>query len=182
MSTGRLFAVVGPSGVGKDTLMRAAAARRPDLHFVRRVITRPETGGAEEFESVTPEDFAARLARGDFALHWQAHGFSYGIPQAVVGVLALGQDAVFNGSRAMLAEAQAAFPNLVVIHVTARPQVLAERLSARGREGGEEVANRLARSAMPLPAGLARVIEIDNSGDLASGVQALLDALRPREA
>ncbi|PJE34252.1 phosphonate metabolism protein/1,5-bisphosphokinase (PRPP-forming) PhnN, partial [Pseudooceanicola lipolyticus] len=28
---GRLFAIVGPSGVGKDTLMAAAQAARPGL-------------------------------------------------------------------------------------------------------------------------------------------------------
>lgn len=41
MTTGRLFAVVGPSGAGKDTLIAAALAARPDLAIVRRVITRP---------------------------------------------------------------------------------------------------------------------------------------------
>ena len=41
----RLFAVVGPSGAGKDTLM-AAAAHRPGVALVRRVITRPAEAGA----------------------------------------------------------------------------------------------------------------------------------------
>ena len=45
MTKGQIFAVVGPSGAGKDTLMAAAARARPDLHIVRRVITRPATAG-----------------------------------------------------------------------------------------------------------------------------------------
>ena len=177
MSAGRLYAVVGPSGAGKDTLMRLAARQRPDLHLVRRVITRSEMAGGEDFEGVTQAEFDARRARGDFALTWTAHGMSYGIPASVKLVLAAGSDAMFNGSRAALAEAQAVFPALVVLHITARREVLAERLAARGREAADDIAERLARAAMPLPGGLRHVIEIDNSGDVASGVRALLDAL-----
>ena len=42
---GGLFAVVGPSGAGKDSLMYAARSRLPEVHLVRRVITRPEEAG-----------------------------------------------------------------------------------------------------------------------------------------
>lgn len=179
MSAGHLYAVVGPSGAGKDTLMQLAARQRPDLYVVRRVITRPETAGGEDFEGVTQAAFDARRARGEFALVWEAHGLSYGIPASIAAVLAAGNDAMMNGSRAGLTEAQAAFPTLVVLHVTARPEVLAERLLARGRETAADVAKRLARAAMPLPGGLRHVIEIDNSGDISTGVRALLDALDP---
>jgi ribose 1,5-bisphosphokinase len=179
MSVGRLFAVVGPSGVGKDSLMREAARLRPDLHVVRRVITRPEAAGGEDFEGVSEAEFARRRARGDFALDWEAHGLFYGVPKGVSRVLASGQDAMLNGSRAILGMTQAVFPSLVVVHVTARPEVLAERLAARGRETEDDIARRLERAAIPLPRGLREVIEIDNSGDFASGVQALLDAIRP---
>ena len=93
----RLFAVVGPSGAGKDTLM-AAAAHRPGVALVRRVITRPAEAGGEDFEGVTPEAFAARKARGAFALDWEAHGLRYGIPHDQLR----GGDVIFNGSRAAL--------------------------------------------------------------------------------
>ena len=66
---GRLFAIVGPSGGGKDTLMAAAQTARPGLHLARRVITRPETAGGEPFEGVGAEEFARRAASGAFALH-----------------------------------------------------------------------------------------------------------------
>ena len=46
--SGRLIAVVAPSGAGKDTLLSGARAVRPDLTFARRVITRPESAGGEE--------------------------------------------------------------------------------------------------------------------------------------
>lgn len=178
MTGGRLIAVVGPSGVGKDSLMEALCARRPDLARVRRVITRAPEAGGEDHEAVGPALFAARAAGGDFALHWQAHGLSYGVPASVDAVLGAGRDALVNLSRGVLGKAARRFDTLHVLHVTARPEVLAERLSGRGRESAGEIARRLSRPAPPLPEGL-RVTEIDNSGRLEAAVEAALAALYP---
>lgn len=178
---GRIFAVVGPSGAGKDTLMAAARAARPDLCLVRRVITRPEAAGGEPFEGVTAAEFARRKAAGGFALDWQAHGLSYGIPASVRGDLAAGRTVLFNGSRRMLDDAAGVFPGLVVLHVTAAPDILAERLAARGRETAADIAGRLARGTDPFPAGLP-VLEIRNDGALDTAVAAFLDALQPVRA
>lgn len=182
--SGRLFAVVGPSGVGKDTLMRAARAAHPALVLARRVITRPSEAGGEDFDSVTEAEFDRRRAAGAFVLHWRAHGLRYGIPAAVRADLAAGRDVLFNGSRAGLAEAAAEFPALHILHVTARPEVLAARLAARGREDAADIARRLARTpGLPqgLPAGLP-VTGIDNSGTLDAAVAAFLAALQPERA
>ncbi|WP_284266169.1 phosphonate metabolism protein/1,5-bisphosphokinase (PRPP-forming) PhnN [Roseicyclus amphidinii] len=176
--SGRFIAVVGPSGVGKDSVMEALCAKRPDLVRIRRVITRAEAAGGEDFEGITPALFAARAAGGDFALHWQAHGLFYGIPREAQKVLARGQDALANLSRGMLGRAARVFPELHVLHITARPEVLAERLAARGRESRAEIARRLARPAVAFPEGL-RVTEIDNSGPLDRAVTAALAALYP---
>jgi phosphonate metabolism protein PhnN/1,5-bisphosphokinase (PRPP-forming) len=170
----RLFLVVGPSGAGKDTLLSGAIAANPRLHWARRVITRPETAGGEPFEGVTEAEFAARLARGDFALHWEAHGLRYGVPFAE---LPEGRDVILNGSRTAIAQARAAFPSLTVIHITAPLAVLAERLAARGRETREDIAARLLRADLSLPEGL-QVIEIVNDATSAQGVDRLLQALR----
>lgn len=173
----RVFAVVGPSGAGKDTLMEAVAARLPDVLLVRRVITRPETSGGEVFEGVSEAEFARRLARGDFALHWRAHGLAYGIPATVHDRLAEGRSILFNGSRAMLREAGREFPGLRVIHVTAHPHVLSERLSGRARETAEEIEERLERADLALPDGL-EMIEIDNSGALEAAVAKCVGLIR----
>lgn len=181
MTDGRLFTVVGPSGAGKDTLLLAVAARLPRLRRVRRVITRPATAGGEDFESVSMAGFARRRAAGEFALWWAAHGFHYGIPRAVDAWLALGEDVIFNGSRAVLGSAVARYPNLRVLHVTASPAVLAERLARRGRETSAEIAERLARSDFILPDGLD-VTMIRNDGKLSTAVAEMIVAIQHEAA
>lgn len=178
MSMGRLIGVVGPSGVGKDSLMEALVERRPELYRVRRVITRPENAVGEAFDAISPALFAARAAGGDFALHWQAHGLSYGVPSTVRDVLGAGRDALVNLSRGVLGKAASKFETLHVLHVTARPEVLAARLAGRGRESGHDIARRLARPAPVFPEGL-RVTEIDNSGPLEIAVDAAMASLYP---
>jgi ribose 1,5-bisphosphokinase len=175
--TGRLFLVVGASGAGKDTLIAGALLADPQLHWARRVITRPAAAGGEPYEAVSEAEFLARQAQGEFALHWQAHGLRYGVPKRELAALAVGRDVVLNGSRGALARALAAFPDLIVIHVTVPLPVLAERLAARGREGRAEIAARLLRARQPLPAGLA-VVEVANDGTPEVGIARLLQAVR----
>jgi phosphonate metabolism protein PhnN/1,5-bisphosphokinase (PRPP-forming) len=173
-----IFAVVGPSGAGKDTLIAGAMRARPGLRLVRRVITRPAEAGGEDFEAVTEADFAARKARGDFALDWQAHGLRYGIPRAQTegpGTV------IFNGSRAALPQAVRVFPGLRVILVTAPDAVLAARLAARGRETEADICARLSRAAFTLPAGISASV-VTNDSTPGEGVARLLAALQPVSA
>lgn len=176
--TGRVFAVVGPSGVGKDTLLAGAVAAAPRLHWARRTITRPETAGGEPFAGVTAELFRQMLEAGAFALHWQAHGLGYGIPMAEFAALDQGRDVLFNGSRAALPAALALFPGLIVMRISAPSHVLAERLAARGRETRAEIDVRLARASYLLPEGMS-VLDIANDATPGEGVARLLAALQP---
>lgn len=170
--------IVGPSGAGKDTLIKGVLAERPDLHLVRRVITRPEKAGGEDFEGVTPDEFAVRCDRGDFALTWVAHGLSYGIPKAQVTAPG---DVIFNGSRAALPAAARVFPGLSVILVTAPEIVLAARLAARGRESAQDIRARLTRAAFEMPEGIAfRTVVNDTTPEV--GTARLLAALQPDRA
>ena len=161
MSQGRLIAVVGPSGVGKDTVMRAMAAARPGLRRVRRVITRPADPGGERHEPVSEAEFAARLREGGFALHWRAHGLRYGVPVGIALDLAMGRDLLVNLSRGVLAEAQDRFQPFAVLHLVAAREVLAERLSARGREAQADVAERLDGADRALPERVEPVVRLD---------------------
>ena len=147
--SGRLVLVVGPSGAGKDTLLREASRRLgpvPDIVFPRRVITRPPDP-AEDHEPVSDDEFQRRA----FALSWAAHGLRYGIPAGIVGDLGAGRIVVVNVSRAIVAEARRRFPCFVVA-VTAPPAILAARLAVRRRETAAEIGARLARIPTPVEA------------------------------
>lgn len=175
---GPLIAVVGPSGVGKDTLLaraRAALSGRPDILFVQRSITRPASADAETHVPMTAEDFDEAERAGAFAYSWRAHGLGYGLPASLAEHLAAGHPAVVNGSRKVLASMQERFPTLCVIQIVATPAALAARLAARGRESAEEIAARIARAGEPLPVAPACVI--DNSGDLDQAAEALVAAI-----
>ena len=173
---GRLVAIVGPSGVGKDTLLAGARALRPALVVARRVITRPEEAGGEPFEGVSLVEFEARKSRGAFALHWVAHGLSYGIPATIHADMAAGRIVLFNGSRGVLSRARMLFPDVAVIVVTADRATLQMRLAARGRESGADLDRRLERADFALPDDMEYHL-VDNSGAVADGGQALVAVL-----
>ncbi len=165
---GTLFVVVGPSGAGKDSVMGFAArhfAQRPDILFVRRVITRPSDAGSEVHESVSTAEFEEMQESGAFAVSWQAHGLSYGIPREIADKVESGMTAIVNGSRAALPAIRAAFGKVAVALVTADAPVLAKRLAQRGRENEEDVLRRLKRQVPDVVAG-PDITVIDNSGRL----------------
>lgn len=176
-TSGRVVAVVGPSGVGKDTLLAGLEASG-QAHRVRRVITRAPWPGDEPFEGISEAEFERRLSEGKFALHWRAHGLDYGLPWSEFAALQDARDVVFNGSRAILAEAARIFPGLRVILIEAPPELLAARLAARGREAGAALAARLERDIGALPAGLP-VIRVLNDGTPQEGISRLIAALQP---
>ncbi|MEL7211933.1 MAG: phosphonate metabolism protein/1,5-bisphosphokinase (PRPP-forming) PhnN [Pseudomonadota bacterium] len=181
MTSGHLIAVVGPSGVGKDSVMAGLHTALPALHLVRRVITRaPELGG-EDYDAVSVATFERMAAEGAFAVHWQAHGLRYGIPATVMMHLEDGKDCLVNFSRKALAQAAEVFPQMVVLNITATPDTLARRLADRGRENASDIANRLAEAEKPLPDGL-EVIHVSNDGALADTVATAAAALQPVRA
>jgi len=177
--SGRMVVVVGPSGAGKDTLIGRAAQYfegRTDVHFARRVITRGADAGGEDHISVSEGGFEAMDRAGSFAVSWTAHGLKYGIPAAVLQELSQGNIVIANGSRSVLDRFRAAFPRLTVINVTARPEVLAERLEARGRETRADILKRLERGSLIVD-GDDDVVTIDNSGTVDEAAHQMIDTL-----
>ncbi|WP_170399018.1 phosphonate metabolism protein/1,5-bisphosphokinase (PRPP-forming) PhnN [Ruegeria arenilitoris] len=179
MSLATVIAVVGPSGVGKDSVMQALVARAIGICLARRVITRPEGEEGEDFDRVSDTEFHQMVARDAFALHWSAHGLFYGVPRTIEKQRQRADAVLVNLSRSVLLQAQEVFGDLIVISLTADPEVLAQRLLMRGRESAPEQTRRLACAKVPLPEGLKRVIEIDNSGPLEATVESILDQLQP---
>ena len=180
---GRLFLVVGPSGAGKDSLIaaaKAAFAKRADVVFPRRIITRTSDPQSEDHDSVAETEFDRLREDGAFFLHWRAHRLRYALPASVAEDLAAGTTVVSNVSRTVIAEAQAKHARTTVIFVTASQPVLEQRLHSRGREDQQAVRHRLARGTeVPAADSLLTVI---NDGRLEDAVARFLSLLAPVEA
>jgi len=156
--TGTFFAIVGPSGAGKDTLInyaQNALTDDPRFVFPRRWITRPSDSCGENHRMIRPEQFAQMRQDGGFFLDWQAHGLSYGIPAGVTGLIAEGVSAVVNISRTAIGALCDAVEPVRIIKVTAPREVIAARLAARQRETSRDIKQRLARSDYTLPMGVS---------------------------
>nr|WP_325263742.1 phosphonate metabolism protein/1,5-bisphosphokinase (PRPP-forming) PhnN [uncultured Rhizobium sp.] len=180
--SGVIVVVVGPSGAGKDTLMAEAArhfANRDDVVFARRTITRDPAAGGEDHDGVSEDEFAALEKAGRFAVSWNAHGLSYGIPKDTLDAVEGGSLVIANGSRSALAHFHSAYPAMLVINVIASRDVLAARLEARGRECREDILRRLERGSLTVD-GDYSVVTIDNSGSLSEAAQTLIDTLERR--
>lgn len=145
---GRLVLVVGPSGAGKDTLLRLAQAACADDHdivFPRRIVTRASSADEDNI-ALGPDEFARAREHGDFAVHWDAHGHSYALPLEINDDIRAGRAVVVNVSRTVIAALRQNYANVVVVAITAPPDVLAQRLAARARHSDGNIADRLARS------------------------------------
>jgi ribose 1,5-bisphosphokinase len=176
--TGAFVCVVGPSGAGKDTLIRGAQtllAGDPRFVFPRRIVTRAASA-FEDHDVVLPDAFERAAADGAFALSWTAHGLGYAIPADVLAALAKGAVVTCNLSRRAVAEARSRLAGVAVVHVTAPRAVLAARLGARGRECPAEIEARLDRD--PGAEDLAPDCVIVNDGSAELATRKLVDVLR----
>lgn len=165
-----LLAVVGPSGAGKDSVLRAwqallltsPGARSGLPHFARRVITRKADPHGEGHEAVEADTFDALNIAGAFALQWQAHGLHYGVRVLDLEPLKQGRWVVINASREHLAKLRAAAPAVRVVEITAPAPLRAQRLATRAREDAIAVRARLQREVRHAPADLV----VHNTGDV----------------
>lgn len=177
---GCLVLVVGPSGAGKDTLIRRAEAELESearYCFPRRYITRPAGDPHEDHIALTEEAFRARERAGEFSLVWRVHGLGYALPGTVDSLVADGRIVVANVSRTVVGQAGSRFARVGVIQVTASGEALARRLRNRGRESPEESARRLARPAPAIPEG-AEARTLVNDGPLDAAAGAFVEMLR----
>jgi ribose 1,5-bisphosphokinase len=143
--------VVGPSGAGKDSILRYAMAHfAGDARFVfpRRCITRVVDAATEDHESVDERTFDELAGQRAFAMMWEAHGHKYGVRSEINTELERGKTVAVNVSRTIIAEAAERYQNAVVLEIIADPAVRAARLTARGREAVKDVQLRTSREVV----------------------------------
>lgn len=172
--------MVGPSGVGKDSLIdgaRAELAQDPQVAFAVRDITRPSDAGGEAHRAVTEAEFRAIEESGGYMLSWGAHGLRYGVPAAYEAARQAGSAVVVNVSRTVIPQARQWLTPLVVVNVTASAELLRRRLTDRGRETAAEIEARVARATDFVVAG-PDVVQLANDGTLEAGIAALVAVVR----
>ncbi len=172
-ASGALVLVVGQNAVGRTALITAARRRLstdPRVVFPRRIITLSRSLGPEIHQAVTPAQFLALQGDGALTLCWDANGVSYGLPSSLDEDLAAGRVVVAKVSQSVVAEAWRRYPHVLVVEVTARPEVLAKRrwlraAPAEGRATEHRAAASYSRNAL----------RIDNSGPLDEALAPFLD-------
>ena len=174
--TGQLFIVVGPSGVGKDTLLDAALVGCRNVRRVRRVVTRPASAGGEDIVSGKTDKVWRMKGGGGVAVTWEGKGLWCGVSKEIDAMLSAGQSVVFNGSRTELDIAKKTYPDLKILSIEADHDILRGRLIARGRETLDDIEHRLERAKIGVPTG-PNVVRILNNGSLDQAVSEVIIAL-----
>lgn len=176
---GALVYAMGPSGAGKDTLLKAAreTLEGHGFAFAHRYITRALVPDDEIFVPLSHAAFAERKAAHLFAFDWHARDIGYAIGREIDAWRLAGLTVVVSGSRAHFAGGAPGLAGAVPVLIEAAPAVLAARLAARGREPAAEIEARLARTA-ELDPEIPGAIRIDNSGALADAIAAFVAALK----
>ncbi len=80
----KIFIVVGPSGVGKSTLVEQVVKELDQLYDVVTCTTRPMRAGEQEgspYFFVTQEEFEAKKSKGYFVEFAKVHNHWYGTPR-----------------------------------------------------------------------------------------------------
>jgi len=141
-----LYFLVGPSGVGKDTLLNALKRQQysdKQPLVAHRYITRPVRENDENHIELSHFDFNRRKEGGLFLFDWESHGYCYGIGKEVKKWRKSGFNVIVNGSRKYLEKARVIYPVLTPIWMTISEEVLRQRLFDRDRENEEQVQARI---------------------------------------
>jgi ribose 1,5-bisphosphokinase len=89
--------------------------------------------------------FQEAVERGAFAINWEAHGHCYALSRAIDDDIRAGRTVIANVSRTVIGAMHRAYAEVVVIAITAPPEILANRLASRGRSSDGKIEQRLGR-------------------------------------
>jgi len=143
-----LIVISGPSGVGKDAVLRRMKERGLPFHFVVTATTRerrPNEVEGKDYVFVSRPDFDRMVERGEMLEHALVYNDQKGIPrQQVAQALASGRDAVLRVDVQGAATIRGLTPEALLIYLLASSEEeLERRLRARRTESPEDLALRL---------------------------------------
>jgi guanylate kinase len=147
--TALLVVISGPSGVGKDSVLRGLKERGRPFRFVPTMNTRPrrsdEVDGVD-YCFVTTEEFVTLLEQGELLEHAVVYGDYKGIPkQPIREALHSGQDVVLRVDVQGAATLKRLIPEAVFIFLAApNEEELVARLLNRKTESPESLRLRVA--------------------------------------
>ena len=148
----QVFILSAPSGGGKSSLARALARDcdrvMTSVSHTTRNIRPGETDGVD-YNFVDVDTFERMIAGGDFVEYANVFGQYYGTSrEAIVGNLAAGKSVVLDIDWQGARQVRDAFKDAVSIYILPPSlEVLAARLSARGREDDKQLQERLSKAS-----------------------------------
>ncbi|CAN5889588.1 guanylate kinase [soil metagenome] len=151
----RMFVISGPSGVGKDSVIRMLREIFPDIHVAVTATTRErrpgEANGVDYFFYDAPF-FENQLAAGEFFESAIVYGERYGVPKhSVRHALERGQDVIVKVDVQGAATIKQQAPRAVFIFVSPNSSAeLLQRLRARKTDDPDVLMTRFAEAEQEL--------------------------------
>jgi len=183
---GLLVVISGPSGVGKDTVIRRLLELDPNLKYsVSGTTRRPRPGEKpdENYTFLTREEFEDLVARGAFLEHASYNGHLYGtFRDRVEGARAEGRDVVLKIDVQGAEQVRKLMTDAILIFVVApSEEELKHRQERRGSESAQDLASRrkIAEKEMTYTSHYDHVVTND---DVDRAANAILDLIRRARA
>lgn len=145
---GILFVLSGPSGVGKDSVIRALRSHQPNVHYAITATTREPRPGEipdSSYFFLSKQQYDAMVDADELIAPANVHGHWYGAPvREIREALTGGRDVLLKIDVQGAMQVRRRFPQGVYIFLSAESfQALVERLVARHTENDEELQRRL---------------------------------------